>query len=294
MNPTEAKQIERDFYRNPNPTENDVMLFTEALGYLIDTTGDARYMMQLGGYYYEIRQFNLARKYYEMAAELGNTDAYAGLGYIYYYGRTGKPDYQKAFQYYQLAKDAGDIQCAYKLADMYRNGYYVEKDEKKYCEIIEELYPKVKNAAYLGEPLPEVFTRLARIRAQQNRLAEALNLYWQAREFLTQRIHHNPFFGNLTIMKWLIHDLYQLQDFDEDDFSLYDLYALLRKPIKVRFLYQKEIHEVESVSDAEGCAIRFDEGWYRTVDDFFAKANIRGKLLTTIEDKLFQFEVVKE
>lgn len=32
-----------------------------------------------------------------------------------------------------------------KVADMYRNGYYVEKDQQKYEQIIEDLYPKVKD-----------------------------------------------------------------------------------------------------------------------------------------------------
>ena len=59
----------------------------------------------------------------------------------------------------------GDLIAAYKVADMYKNGYYVQQDTEKYKSMIEELYPKVKNARRLNEPLPEVFTRLARIRS---------------------------------------------------------------------------------------------------------------------------------
>lgn len=89
-------------------------------------------MMQLGGHYYGIRRFDLALKYYEMAADFEILDAYECLGYIWYYGRTGERDYEKAFKYFQKAADGGDAIAAYKLADMYKNGYFVEKDYEKY------------------------------------------------------------------------------------------------------------------------------------------------------------------
>ena len=85
-------------------------------------------MVELGGWYYEQRQFDLAEEYYLMAASLEYVDAYECLGYIYYYGRVGQPDYKKAFHYYKLASDKGNLVASYKLADMYKNGYYVSKD----------------------------------------------------------------------------------------------------------------------------------------------------------------------
>ena len=292
MTITEAKRIVQNFYGLSAPGEDDVFLFTEALAWLIDTTHDSRYMLDLGGYYYGEKNFRLAQKYYEMAAECGNTDAYAGLGYIFYYGRNGEPDYRKAFEWYTKAAEAGDIQCAYKLADMYKNGYYVNKDPERYRQIIEELYPKVRNARHLNEPLPEIFSRLAGIRAEEGKPEEALELYFRARDFLAQRIRYNPFFGNLSIMKGLIRSIYSLSEFDEEDFSLYDLYHLLSSPVKVSFLYGEEEHTVETAEENRECGIRFDDKWFRTADDFFAKASIGGKLLTDIENQLELFEVI--
>ena len=49
-----------------------------------------------------------------------------------------------------------------------------------------------------------------------------------------QRIRHNAFFGNLNIMKWLIDDLYELIEFDEEYFDFFDLYYLLRRRIRCR------------------------------------------------------------
>ena len=69
MTITEAKRICREYYELTNPSEDETFIFTEALQYLIDRTKDPAYMLDLCGYYYEKRQFDLALKYYELAAE---------------------------------------------------------------------------------------------------------------------------------------------------------------------------------------------------------------------------------
>jgi hypothetical protein len=103
-----------------------------------------------------------------------------------------------------------------KVADMYKNGYYVDKDLKKYEQIIEDLYPKVKDMNNVFDPVPEVFTRLARIRKEQGRVDDVVDLYLYAKDFLAQRIRYNPFFGDLNMMKWLIDDLYEIIEFDPE------------------------------------------------------------------------------
>ena len=54
---------------------------------------------------------------------------------VWYYGRTGTVDYEKAFRYFSMA--GHNPVAEYKLADMYHNGYFVEKDDVKYKEIIQ-------------------------------------------------------------------------------------------------------------------------------------------------------------
>ena len=292
MTIAEARRIEREFYDTPKPTEDDVFLFTEAMDYIIKTTKDPHAMMSLGGYFYDERKFDLALKYYEMAAEYKIDSAYECLGYIWYYGRTGTKDYEKAFNYYKLAKEAGNIVSAYKLADMYINGYYVEKDYDAYCKIIEELYPKVKDSTYLGDPLPEIFTRLARIRTEQGRIKEAVQLYYGAKNFLAQRISYNAFFGYLNIMMWLEDDLYKLIDFDNENFDLYDLYYLAKTPVKVKFYFNEEEQAWETVEEDGELIIRFNDKWYKTREDFFAKACIDDLPLTHVYDALYGFEVI--
>ena len=136
----EARKICEDFFQLTNPDDGDRFIAEEALSYLIEETKDPEYMALLGGLYYEQKQFGLALKYYEMAVEYDHTYALVGLGYIWYYGRTGKRDYEKAFHCFDRARQKGDVNAAYKVADMYRRGLYVKKDPEEFRRIIEQLY----------------------------------------------------------------------------------------------------------------------------------------------------------
>ncbi len=271
-------------------SEEDFFLYTEALGFLIEKTHKPKYMLALGGVYYARRDFDLALKYYEMAAELGSEPAIEGLGYIWYYGRTGTVDYEKAFRYFSSLKH--NIVAQYKVADMYKNGYYVEKDYEKYKRIIERLYEDVKDMENPFAPVPEIFTRLASIRTKEGETDEAIRLYSEAKDVLAQRIEDNPFFGNLTIMKYLIKNLYELKAPDLKNIDLFDLYELLTKPVKVTFMYDGEKFVVEAVEEDGEVIISFDGKWYRTTDDFFAKASIDGLRLVVIGWGLYDFEVI--
>lgn len=292
MNIPEALEIRDEFWEKSRPSEEDVFAFTEALEYLIRETKQPEYMINLGGYYYEQKRFDLALKYYEMAAAHDSVHALICLGYIWYYGRTGTRDYEKAFHYFTAGKNAGDLQSAYKIADMHKNGYYVEKDYEEYRRIIEELYPKAKEAKSLEDPLPEIYTRLARIRIEQGRCDEAKDLLVTARDFLAQRICYHPFFGNLNIMKWLVEDLYKLPaDPVPADFDLFSLYEVLKKPVTVKCRYGKDELEIVSVMEDGECVIRFGDQWFRNTDDFFAGAVWNETPLTAVYDLLYDWEV---
>lgn len=63
MTIAEARRIQRDFYENPNPPEDDAFLFMEAMDYIIQSTKDPHAMLSLGGYYYDKRNFDLPLTY---------------------------------------------------------------------------------------------------------------------------------------------------------------------------------------------------------------------------------------
>lgn len=287
-----ALKIVEQFENDPAPGKDGEFMYTEALKYLIDETGEGEYVSRLAGFYYEQRRFDLALKYYEAAADKGVLYAFEGLGYIWYYGRTGDTDYEKAFRYYSKAAEMGRVSSEVKIADMYKNGYFVEKDPDEYKRRIIALYPKVRNARLLNEPLPEVYTRLARIYADEGRNEEARSLLTDARAFLEQRMMDDPFFGTLNQLSWLIEDYYSITEFDADSIELYDLFHVLKKPTKVRFWYNEEPHIVESADGETEPEICLDGKWFRTCKDLFLKAEIDEIRITALCYDLYGFEVI--
>ena len=276
-----AQQILDDYYDLTQPTYEDDIQLINALEYLIKETNNPEYMVELGGWYYGQKQFDLAEEYYLMAAKLDYNNAYECLGYIYYYGRVGQPDYEKAFHYYKLASDQGNLVAAYKLADMYKNGYYVQKDYPKYVQIIKDLYPKIQGATNTFDPVPEIYSRLAKIYVEEGNEDQAIQLLLIAKEFQSQRLIYSQFFGDLTIMKYIVNDLYSLIQFDPDYVDLFDLYYALQKPCKVAIEILGEDHIIEAKYEDGLFFICMDDKNYEDVDQFFLKAKINGEPLST-------------
>lgn len=95
--------------------------------------GNADAACDIGSLYYTRRageqSYAKALKYYTIAADGGCRQAQENLGYCYYYGRATEVDYEKAFHFFALGAFDGHICSLYKIGDMYRNGYYVKKNE---------------------------------------------------------------------------------------------------------------------------------------------------------------------
>lgn len=291
MNIRTAKKIIYEFYSIVNPTEEERFQYTEAVEYVLAQERSPILMTDYGGYYYAQKKFDLALKYYQMAADMGYLPAKVCLGYIWYYGRTGTKDYQKAFENFEFARQKGDLVATYKVADMYKNGYFVEKDEAKYISMIESLYEKVKDSYFLGDPVSDVCTRLARIRMAQNRKEEAVELFRRAKDFLQRMIRQNPFFGELNVMEGLIRDLYSLVEFDESAFDIYDLYYLLQKPTRVSFFYKKRQYMMETKEEDGELVIYFEGKAYKDVSDLLARARIGKTTLTSISSWMEDFTI---
>lgn len=263
-----ATQIIKRFDRLDNVTKEDEEEFIEASNYLIEVENDNKIMAYLGGYYYEKRQYDLAEEYYLLADHNGNKWAAGGLGYIYYYGRNGVVDYSKAMKYFLKAKENGDLEAAMKIADMYHNGYGVEKDDDIYKSLLLEIYEKVKNSKDLFCPFPEVAHRLAEIYIKEGREDFALPLLNKGRDYITQRIRYNAFWGNFVIAKRIVTLQYKIVDFDESDIDFFDLLYVLQTPHKVKLTFRSKTYLIESYFEGEEIRVRCENKTYQYIDKF--------------------------
>ncbi|MCR4762893.1 MAG: hypothetical protein K5696_05125 [Lachnospiraceae bacterium] len=282
MTIAEASQIEQDFMDTSSPTEDQEFLYTEALGFLIEETKNPKYMYNLGWHYCTKKRFDLEIKYLEMAAEYNFGPALEELGYMWYYGQHGEKDYKKAFEYFSRGADIAheeyprSLWCKYKLADMYHNGYAVEKDEKRYRKIIEEAYEEVKDPQYLNEPFPEIAWRYAGILAGDGDKDKAYSLLEQAKSFLAERISLESFWGYIDTMGRIVNNMYELKPLNKDMFNFYDLFFLANEPGIWEFTYNGKTYRIEATDD-EDRAIRFEGRYYRDFSELCQKAAIDGE-----------------
>ena len=85
-------------------------------------------------YYYgknHEKSYEEAAKWYEVAANAGDTDSMNKLASMYRTGKGVPKDYKKAVIWYRKAADAGDTNAMYHLSYLYRFGQGVPKDAEK-------------------------------------------------------------------------------------------------------------------------------------------------------------------
>lgn len=102
-----------------------------------------------------------------------------------------------------------------------------------------------------------------------------------AKEFQSQRLIYSDFFGDLTIMKYIVKDLYSLIQFDPDYMDLFDLYYALQSPCKILIEIHNQEHIVEAKYEDEYFYITMDDKNYEDVDQFFLKAKIDDEPLSS-------------
>ena len=296
MKPHDALNILTEYYDKQCPIEEDEFLFTEALSYLIEETKDPKYMTELAWYYCSKKRFDIELKYLELAAKYGYIPAIEELGYMWYYGQHGEQDFKKAFTYFSRGAKAdpdqmGSLWCKYKLADMYRFGCGVEKDEEKYRHMIEEAYGQVKDPQRLNDPYPEILYRLAGIRAEDGKKEEAAVLLRSAKRFMAERLSYEPFWGHIEVMGRIVRMLYELTPFDPDRGDFYDLAYLTQKPGTLSARCRGREYRIETADESEK-EIRIDGKWYRNFEELCEKAEIENSKATAIYDEFTDWKVI--
>lgn len=159
-------------------------------------------MTNLGSLYYTGRcgeqNYEKAVKYYTMADKLGERQATENLGYCYYYGRTGEVDYKKAYHYFVKGALCNQLNSLYKIGDMYKNGYYVKKDEKEAFDIYNYCYSQMTATSkrLIGA---DICMRMGEVYyygiGTEKNYELALKFYQESEQYFYQKIKDGAFFA---------------------------------------------------------------------------------------------------
>ncbi len=264
-------------------TEEDKFELKEALGYLSEVEHDGEAMGYLGGIYYEEENYPLAEKYYLASYEAGNKHIATCLGYIYFYGRTGTPDYSKAMRYFLEGAEDGNLEAAMKIADMYRDGLGVEADQEEYKKRIRSLYDEAQLDDNVFAPVPELAHRLASIDIEEGNEEEARYVLTKGRIYITTRIKYNAFWGNFIVARRIETLMDKLGMIDHRLPNFFDLLVLLRKPSEFILVYGGAQYPISSFEDEGKIRVKFADASYQSIEDFFRKASIKGRPVYMLE-----------
>lgn len=183
-----------------------------------------------------------------------------------------------------------------KIADMYHNGYGVDKDEAKYKALLNEIYNQIKDSNQLFIPLPEVSHRLAALYIEEGQFdeIEIINMLLKAKSFIEQRIRYSPFWGNFIVCRRVITLLYKVYPFNYDDFNFFDLFYLFLKPHKIKLFYNGKIHIIESIFDEDAIRVKYNDKYFKSVENFLINALIDNKHIYVIEyEDFYRLELVE-
>ena len=180
-------------------------------------SGNPRAALDLGAIYYNgvdvDRDYQKAVLLYQRAMKSDDPEvasiAINNLGYCYYYGHGVEIDYGKAFELFTRGAILYRCpNCLYKLADMYRYGYFVAQDEGvayhllKEAELLSCLHKKVFYAN-IAKRIAEFFAD--GIGGITRNLPKAYEYITKAEQSLTQEMNDDPMreetLGEITELK---------------------------------------------------------------------------------------------
>ncbi|KAL9651095.1 hypothetical protein ABK040_002812 [Willaertia magna] len=125
---------------------------------------------------------SLSEKYFKTAIQLQSSNALYELADRYFHGKEGNPvDYEKAFQFYQLAGERKNRNALYCLGVMYYNGIYVQKNLRlayeRYTQAAalnsKEAFLAMSDMVAKGESVPKDEHYAQQLRKAYERLVEA-------------------------------------------------------------------------------------------------------------------------
>lgn len=301
------KEITDRIHEKSYFTEEEEFQINELSKYICEQEKSGNYASFVGNKCMENDKCDLALYYFELSIQYGYLHSYKYAGDIYYNGwaKCGK-DLKKAFEYYTKAietKVVGDgtwenpitdvhNDAKMSLAKMYKNGEYVEKDYEEYKRLINEVYEEVKDKEDDEQTKYLVLKEKVAI-AIEEKDEEA------AADYLVDAMYSSEEFYFQTFM---VEELYTLEEFantlfeivpvDIFDVDFPEIFYLLKKPCKIKFVLDGKEHYIESLKEKDAIVIKLEDQWFRNVVEMIDKAKIDGQELKFNIENIDYWEVL--
>lgn len=296
MNYKDAKRIIKEFDLNATPMGEDFFLYTEAMDFLIRKENDPYRMMLLAAEYAVREKYDLARKYYEKAAAHGEPMAIESLGEIYYRGQGVDRNLGIAADYAKQAYETDDKFASFfggaLLAKIYSAEDYNGRNMTVSRKILEELNHKTDEDESLRGAATDVFEALADMYLAEGDEDKALPLYLKSKYCTAENLAMRMVPYSQRDIAAFMEKLHRLSSYQPDEYDLYDLYWLMKEPVKVRFGHDGERFLVKSFYEDGEIHIKFGSRAYRSVADFIERAEIDGTRIQALFFELDSMEVV--
>ncbi len=223
---------------------------------------------------------------YLKAVIKGQEEYTYNIARIYFDGKLGYTDYKKAYEYFSRAakiKRTGDgtFENAYKeisssakhyLATMYRDGLYVEKDDQKYRELLDELYQIFLDEKWYENDRPEAYIDVAEMLWKEGKTEKGFEMIAKACDDICTWIRdYNTDVERLAAVN---EAKYKLVPIDLTGLEPWDITELVKKPGVIRFTCEGRKYEIHVIRDNDENVIFFEGKYYRDVKKLVTTANI--------------------
>ena len=297
MNVEEAKWQLENLCMNPVEAETDEetgFIIDELCRYIYEETKDTAYLLMRSG---AIQKKNpeLAKKIYELAIKSGDEHACLYLANIYYKGLLGKTDYEKAFEYYSraaLCKDKGtgtfdnpimsvNKEARLMLAKMYKNGYFVQRNQEKYEELVDEVYEEIKDLQWHDIRYACLIAK-GKLELERGNIEQGIKLLFKGRGELCSMFACSQDSEMIDELIDVNEAIYEQIDFDLNSLEAADLSELLKFPVKVSFRYDRKKHVINVIKEKDGLLIEFEKQHFRSAKDLILTAVMGEKMFRAV------------
>ena len=306
MNLQEAKDQLIEICKSPETiTEEKAFIQEELCKYIYEQSKDSQYLVIIASNI-EDKNPELVEKIYKQAIADGDEHSCFYLANLYYSGKLGRPDYEKAFTYYSraaLTKQKGNgsfedpvtsvhNEAKLKLAMMYRNGIFVVKDFDRYEQIVNEVYEEVKDKEWHEERYFGLIAK-AKLEIEKGNFEEGINLLFDARIDIASCFDAAQMKDALEDLKEVNDLIYAFIELDLTEIDALDITELLKYPLDLSFTYQNEQYGLKTIEENGGIIIEFEGRYYKDVIEFIMNAKIGDEFFRAALFKTDNWEVIR-